>query len=247
MSAFSKLSKLGLVLASPSRWLRTIKTLTAPATEHLKLLRALSPDTVIDVGANKGQFSLAARRALPVATIIAFEPLPTQASKYVINFSGDHRATLHPVALSDNSGTAVFHITNRTDSSSLLAPGPQQLAAYNVGEVSSIDVQCHRLDEFLRPDDLAGVVLLKLDVQGAEDRVIKGSVNILPFIQYVMLEASFVELYCGQPTVNSIISLMNTLQFSLRAVHNISVTRLFGQTQADLLFVNDSIINAAPA
>ena len=48
---------------------------TFASIEHYKLLKNFNFETIIDVGANKGQFSLLVRYLFPKAKIFAFEPL----------------------------------------------------------------------------------------------------------------------------------------------------------------------------
>ena len=47
-----------------------------------EMLRRLHPTYVIDVGANRGQFSLDVHTVLPQTPIIAFEPLQHEAAVY---------------------------------------------------------------------------------------------------------------------------------------------------------------------
>lgn len=53
-----------------------------PTVEHRAPLADVAPATVIDVGANKGQFSAFAHHQWPNAHIHAFEPIPDQAARY---------------------------------------------------------------------------------------------------------------------------------------------------------------------
>jgi len=75
--------------------------------------------TVIDVGANKGQFAVYARIRWPNARLICFEPLPNPRAKLVRVTSG--HAEIHDCALGAEPGEGRMHLATRTDSSSLLA------------------------------------------------------------------------------------------------------------------------------
>src|ERR1019366_6718654 len=136
-----------------------------PAVEHIEAIKRLNPKTLIDVGANKGQFSLVARHLFPEIQIHAFEPLESERKLYKAVVS--EPVKIHSTALSDVRGDAKFFITSRLDSSSLLLPGINQQTAYGVVRSSEVTVPVARLDEFFQPWNLASPTLLKLDVQGA--------------------------------------------------------------------------------
>ena len=54
----------------------------APAIEHIGPLSRFSFRTVVDVGANRGQFAAVARRLFPAARIYSFEPLEGPAAEF---------------------------------------------------------------------------------------------------------------------------------------------------------------------
>jgi FkbM family methyltransferase len=205
-----------------------------PTVEHIGALSSLKPRTVVDVGANKGQFSLVARHLFPDAKIHAFEPLESERRIYQSVISGP--VQIRSIALGAETGTADFFIASRADSSSLLAPGKGQEAAYGVGLSSTTTVSVDRLENVISAAELVGPVLLKLDVQGAELQVLHGAEAILPHVDAVYCEVSFVELYARQPKASAIVSFLDRHGFTLSGVFNLSVTKRFGPTQADFLF-----------
>lgn len=206
-----------------------------PTVEHLNALKSLNPRTIIDVGANKGQFSVLARSLFPQALIHAFEPLKSERQIYESVVSKP--VQIYSVALGATKGTSEFFVASRADSSSLYAPSQRIEAAYGVVLASKKRVQVERLDNIMDPSSLVGPVLLKIDVQGGELEVLKGSTKILPQVNAIYCEVSFVELYEKQSTVSEIVSFLDKNNFSLRGVFNLSNTKQYGLTQADFLFV----------
>ena len=205
-----------------------------PAVEHIKALKLVSPKTLIDVGANKGQFSIVARQLFPQLQIHAFEPLESERKLYSSVVS--EPVAMYPTALSDTTGNAKFFITSRLDSSSLLRPGRGQQAAYGVTSSAETTIAVARLDEFFQPWNLTRPILLKIDVQGAELRVLRGAVGILDLIDAIYCEVSFVELYTEQPRPEEIVAFLAGAGFTLRGAFNLSNTRKCGPTQSDFLF-----------
>jgi FkbM family methyltransferase len=231
-----RLKKYVTAALNPTFWPAIMRGVM-PTVEHIGPLRSLNARTIIDVGANKGQFSLVARHLFPDAHIYAFEPLETARSRYESVVKAPLR--MQALALGEEETSATFFIASRADSSSLLAPGKGQEQAYGVDLSSTMTVSVARLDQVIQPADLRDPVLLKLDVQGAELQVLRGAEKLLPLISAIYCEVSFVELYEQQPTASSIISFLDSLGFKLRGVFNMSTTRQFGPTQADLLFFRE--------
>lgn len=208
-------------------------------TEHFEAIRLCKAATLLDIGANKGQFSLAYREFSPEGRIVAFEPFPESANRFRALFAGDARAELHQTALADTEGEASFHVTTRKDSSSLLEPGAAQEAAYGVRDEVTITVPVKRLDQIVEMGGLARPVLLKIDVQGAELKVLEGC-DDLDKADFLYIELSFVELYKGQPLFAEVEAYLRHRGFAPIGFFNQSITAKFGPTQVDVLFSQQS-------
>lgn len=207
----------------------------AATTEHLEPIRFTAANTLIDVGANKGQFSLAFRGLRPDAIVHAFEPLQAAALTFEALFRDDPRVHLHRCALGAEDTTARFFVADRADSSSLLRPNANQERAFNVRAMSEVEVPVRRLDSCLSLDDLPRPILMKVDVQGGEMAMLRGCRN-LSQVDFIYVELSFVELYDGQPLFDDVYAFLVTNGFRLAGVFNQVSTSSFGPTQADFLF-----------
>lgn len=193
-----RLVKLWYALTRPACW-KALAAGLAPAVEHRAVLQALQVDGVIDVGANRGQFTLACRLAIPNVPIVAFEPIPDEAQTYRRVHGNNPRVKLIESALGEAKGTAMLHLSISADSSSLLPIGKKQTELFeNTGEIGTIKVQIQRLDDL--SEHWAGRTrqLLKIDVQGYELNVLRGAVETLKSCTYVYVECSEIPLYDGQ-------------------------------------------------
>jgi FkbM family methyltransferase len=205
-----------------------------PTVEHIDAVKRLSPMTLLDVGANKGQFSVLARYLFPNIDIHAFEPLDSERAIYQAVVR--QPCKVYPNAIGRVAGDATFFVTSRADSSSLLRPGAKQKTAYGVATQKSISVCVARLPDVIDISKLPRPILLKIDVQGGELDVLRGAESVLGLVDAIYCEASFVELYQGQPLAGEIAAYLTARGFHLRGVFNQSITSSFGPTQADLLF-----------
>lgn len=173
----------------------------------------LVPRTVLDVGANRGEFVRATRFACPEATVIAFEPIPSLADRLLREFQGQP-VEVHAVALDESEGMREFHLAGAEDLSSLLPPAAALRHRTATGhETKAIQVLARRLDDVCQLGPEHEPVLLKLDVQGGELRVLRGAERLLPRVACLKLECEFERLYEGQPPVADLLSFLSERGF----------------------------------
>jgi FkbM family methyltransferase len=194
------------VLLVESEWRRGLRSAVAATVEHDALPLRRDLRTVIDVGANRGQFTLYALARFPLAHVIAFEPLPGAREKMMQLFREEDRVEVVPFAVGEVEGEVVMHLSARDDSSSLLAIGGRQVSAFpGTDEVGTILADVRTLDSVLADRELRHPALLKVDVQGFELPVLRGAEQTLGSFDQILVEASFVEFYEGQalfPTIS---------------------------------------------
>lgn len=236
----------GIVAVCNPDWLRALCLGVAAGQEHCKILRLLGPcSTVVDIGANRGQFSLAARHVWPDARIFAFEPLCGPAEKFKSVFARDASVRLFPIAIGPETGEAMIHISRRDDSSSLLPIGPAQDRIFpGTDEIRSAIIKVETLDNVLSASDIAGRALLKLDVQGFELSALQGCERSLALFDHIYCECSFLEMYRGQALAGEVISWLQLRGFELRGVYNPSHQSDGAAVQADFLFARLAAFNA---
>lgn len=210
----------------------------------LGLIRqGITPRTVIDVGANVGQFAISAAKLLPGAQIYSFEPHPGCVSRLRKNTRALKNVVVFPVALGNASGKLPFFQNVNSHSSSLLPlAGSHKEAFPGAVESGTIEVAVATLDEIARDLRLEAPVLLKLDVQGYESQVLEGAAETLARVDHVLLEASFKPLYVGEKLFPEIMKQMEERGFGLlRPVGWLADPRTDEIIQMDALFSNQSI------
>lgn len=208
------------------------------AIEHRPLVSVLDIATLVDVGANVGQFSLLVRATHPKARIYAFEPLPEAARKFRAVLPPQASVTLFTSAIGPYAGNAEMHIARKSDSSSLL-PMTERLSRIFPGteKIGSVAVPVSPLNGLLTAAEIVDPALLKIDVQGGELDVLRGCESLLGRFKYIYVELSFVELYVGQPLCRDVIRHLAARGFELAVVNNLVRDRGGLPIQADFLFV----------
>lgn len=140
-------------------------------------------DTVLDVGANVGYYTLIAAAAVgPAGRVFAFEPFDTTAGLLERSVEANRLQGMVSVvrsAVTDRTGEVVFHpgtyATSNTTGSIIASP----LA--NADDGVSVPGVC--LDDFADAESLATVRLVKIDAEGAEPLIISGAQRFLSCIK----------------------------------------------------------------
>lgn len=206
-----------------------------------KMLAFHRIDTVLDVGANRGQYALSLREIGYRGRIISFEPLTETHQLLQISAAQDALWTVAPqMAIGDQEGEIKINIaSNNGASSSVLqmlethrAAAPE--VAYNGSEVVPIS----RLDK-VAGELLEGAqnILLKADVQGYELQVLKGSKELLRRVVGLQLELSFLPLYEGQALFSALIDHVSKEGFNIWGIIPGLADNSSGRLlQADVIF-----------
>jgi FkbM family methyltransferase len=148
--------------------------------EFAFLDKVLEPGmTFIDAGANEGLYALfAARRAGHSGRVLAFEPSAREFSRLKANIArnGLENVTLFPLALADREGEAGLLIANAEHA------GQNTLGAFaheGAGEERREKVPVRSLDNVLASERVGRVDVVKIDVEGAEVRLLEGAKETL--------------------------------------------------------------------
>ena len=168
--------------------------------------------TVLDVGANRGQFAGWARGRFPKADIHCFEPTPQAFADLKAWAAASSRIHAVQLALGDQPGELQMNLhTEHSTSSSLLPTSAHCETLYPfTAAQAKVAVQVRRLDDYI--DSLAQPPepewLLKIDVQGFEMPVLRGAPQTLSRIRACIIEVSLDELYLGQSSFSEVVALM---------------------------------------
>ena len=201
--------------------------------------------TVVDIGANRGQFTLAVRRWAYNANVISFEPLEIAANQFRNIFRGDPKVTFHQIAIGPKKGIANLHVSAADDSSSLLPISSLQERLFpGTHELRIEQVEIAPLSVFIKPEKISAPAMLKIDVQGYELETLNGCKSLLHIFSFIYVECSFVELYKGQVLANEIISWISNNNFHLIGIYNIIYDGQGKCIQADFLFQNNNLLNS---
>jgi len=131
-------------------------------------------DTFVDCGAQVGFYSLVLSLMKPGISVIAFEPNPRNFQLLVANVVANHldNVACLPMALSDCVGTARLYLASSDMSASLLPDFEQETH-------TTVEVPTTTIDAYLDTHHPKGHLVLKVDVEGAEEKFFAGAIRTI--------------------------------------------------------------------
>jgi FkbM family methyltransferase len=173
--------------------------------------------TVVDIGAGTGQFAAWADAELRPSIIHCIEPRAGALLGHVTQRTDAH-VQIHPIALGAEIGSGLLHVTAAPDSSSLLQPTPTAAKANPHLRVRErTDVPVTTGDALLSGEALMPPVLVKIDVQGTEDAVLRGMPEVLSRTDAVLVEVGVGPTYEGQSSFTEVVCRLGRLGFRTHA------------------------------
>lgn len=190
-------------------------------------------NTVIDVGAAHGEWSVMCCKTLSRARYILLEPLHEYETQLKNSLRRIPNAEHHALALDREAGERTIRVHPDLVGSSF----------YLEAEDSDVNgqprtIRVDTLDSVRESRNLEPPFLLKLDVQGAEMDVLSGGSSTLADCAFVIIESSFFDFYDNEATVSEILRIMSDKGFVPYDIFGLSYRPLDNAlAQADLCFV----------
>ncbi len=205
-----------------------------------RLLQTYAPQTVLDIGANTGQFAKLTRELLPLTRIISFEPLRQCFEQLKLQTSALSPFEAYPIALGEQDLTTVMHHNEFSPSSSLLSMDQLHKEELpHTGKVAHEEIQVRRLDGLSEHLQIIDPLLIKIDVQGYTEPVLRGGEQTVRRACAVVAEVSLQPLYRGEATFDQVHALLSQWGFIYRGNVDQWCSERDGRIlQCDCLFEN---------
>jgi FkbM family methyltransferase len=217
-----------------------------PSSEEVIITRFLSvarPATVLDVGANVGQYGLSLRKCGFTGRIVSFEAIPSVHARLSTVAAADPDwIVAQCCALGRARGESRVNLAQNSVSSSLLPMHDLHLSvAPDSRYIASESVRLEKIDDIALPLlPVAGNLFLKIDTQGYEEEVLAGADLLIKRVSAMQLELSLVSLYYGAPSLRRMLELCEDLGFQLHGlIPGIYEQKSGRLLQADGLFLRN--------
>jgi 2-O-methyltransferase len=192
-------------------WITSFISPGALSAGEIRELVGRHDPVIVEIGANSGQTTVEMLKAMPDATIHAFEPDPRAIAKFRSTIRNP-RVHLYECAIGAANGTATFHQSSGVEhvpeysqgwdqSGSIRRPNAHLQAFPWVKFEQQIEVKIVTLDSWSEQHQVMAADFIWADVQGAEGDMIDGAARFLRSVRYLYTEYSNDEFYEGQITL----------------------------------------------
>lgn len=195
---------------------------TSPIQSLVNLIEHDQSMTLIDVGANVGQFGVDMRNSGFKGPILSYEPVKSiyyNLGKTIIN---SQPWEIINSGLGSSNQRLKINVSNNSGlSSSILFIADSHIAAFpdsytvNVEEIQI----CTLDDEIDRLQLDPARIVLKIDAQGFESEILQGGKRSIPLIPHLLLEISLIQLYEGEKTFFEMVVLLDKLGHQVIDIH----------------------------
>ena len=178
-----------------------IKNKTISNEKLLKNLIKIETPIILDIGANLGQTIIKYLKLFPKAKIHSFEPSPEIFENLSKKFKNVENLYLYNFAFGSEETNRIFYINERSHNSGFyklkedfkIKNFPDEKMSYK----NSLNVKLNTIDDFVKKQKLAQIDILKIDTEGFEEEILKGSLETLQSnkIKYIELEIILGNVY----------------------------------------------------
>jgi FkbM family methyltransferase len=237
--------RFGYELAKSSSYSLGDPSSVGALANHLaEMLPSLKVDTVIDVGANQGQYYDFLRDRVGFkGRIVSFEPIPELVAPLRRRAASDPLWSVHDLALGRSPGGLPLHISDKTGWSSLLKKTSDEnnevAASIRIERVA--DVSVRTLDEVfekLEPGLNPSSCYLKLDAQGFDLEIMYGAPTSLQWLPALQCELEMLKVYEDAPDYVRVIEFLRERGFAISGLFPIWCDRSFRVGEMDAVFRN---------
>ena len=198
--------------------------------DRLSWLKDLNINTILDIGANVGQFAKEIRNSLLNVKLYSFEPIKSCHQKLNEEMMSDRNFKSFNFALGETNSQTIINVSSYSPSSSLLKMADSHKNLFpHTKDSQSESIEVRRLDDVWSKLDIRKNILIKVDTQGYEDKVITGGIKSFSEAKIILIEASFVRLYENQPLFDDIYEKIKSLGFTYHGALHQKINKKTGE------------------
>ena len=208
--------------------------------DQKQLLNKLDDIIIFDVGSHTGNTVNRYRSVFPNSQIFAFEPTESSYKKLINQFDNDKKINVSLLGLSNKVDKMTFYLSESDNLNSFKEPNER---AWGFEKEEITHVNTNTIDNFCDIHNIKHIDILKLDVQGSELDILKGSQLFLSEskIGLIYLEWQVVPLYKGHSRYFKIGEYLERYGYEFFNLYNINEATSGQLRWGDSIYINTNI------
>ncbi|MFA6315246.1 MAG: FkbM family methyltransferase [Candidatus Paceibacterota bacterium] len=217
-----------------------VRDTTNDSSSDLSWLKKYTIDSILDIGANEGQFLEKIMKVFPGKQTYCFEPLREVYKKLQTKTKDRQNVKVIQCAIGDENKEMSMNHCEFSPSSSLLKMDDLHKKAFPFTAKSQKEiVLVRKLDNIDEIRDKCKRPFIKIDTQGYEINVINGGLETFKLSPIIMIEVSYKSLYEGQPLFDDIYNKLTKMGFNyIGNIEQLLDPTTLQPLQADAIFEN---------
>jgi FkbM family methyltransferase len=196
-----------------------------------KIQEYFSPYTILDIGANIGQFHKLAQETYPEAFIFSIEASP-ECEQALKEITPNYYIGL----LAKDNSEYDFYSRKDAPTGTGNSIYKELTSFYSDDKLEIIKQKGIKLDDLF--EETSEFELIKIDTQGSELDIISGGLNLCKKAKGILLEVSLNQYNEGAPIYDEVVQFMENIGFKIVAI--LDESRNHGSHQQDILFINEN-------
>lgn len=214
----------------PYVWRKGLLDLVQPERPGIgPILRGMDRDikVVFDIGANVGDVSLYMLHYFSHAIVFGFEPCSATYERLLSNVKkAGYLDRFKPFQLGffDEEIEGTLQVASAHGANSLVASGDEyRIMNPHVTTVATEQIPLMRLDDFVARQAIRHIDLVKIDVEGVEQQVLRGGAETFAHkVETVVMEISFVRRPRGDGEYIRLFQLLHDYGFAPAEIYDVS-------------------------
>jgi len=194
-----------------------------------KITNYFYPNTILDIGANVGQFHILCKQIYPNSYIFSIEA-STNCEDYLKQITDQYLIAL----LAKDNSEYNFFTTKHSETGTGNSIYRELTEHYSDEYISIIKKQGIKLDDIFESDSKFD--LIKIDTQGSELDIITGGIELCKKAKGILLEVSLTQYNENSPLYHDVIKYMKEIGFEMKEVLDENIHPIVHQQ--DILFIN---------
>ena len=204
----------------------------------LQLKKKIYPKTILDIGAHEGKWSLIAKEIFPESNIFMIE---ANEDKYDIL-----KKTLIPfdiALLGDKENKYVDYYKTRYIFDTGNSIFRENTEFFNNSNSYVVKLPMNTLQNVINKNNIKNIDFIKMDVQGSELNILKGSPKLLKTVKYILIETQLVNYNHKSPKFNEIFKFMYKNGYVIDDIFQIHYNKSSKIQEIDFLFIKDKTLH----